>query len=405
MSERENDVVVVGAGLVGRALALALAKGGAVSVGIVEGGPARRRDDGRASAVAAGPRRMLEQLGIWARVEAESQPILDMVVTDGEAEDVVRPVFLTFDGRLESGEPFAHMVPNAALEAALAEALDAAGVETLYESRLSTIMFGASAATVRLESGETIRARLVVGADGVRSPTRTAAGIGTVGWTYDQKGLVATITHSEPHAGRAEEHFLPSGPFALLPLKGNRSSLVWTERTRAAERLLALSAQELQTELARRVPPHYGEITELSPVAAYPLALTLARDYARPRVALAGDAAHSIHPLAGQGLNLGLKDVAALAEVVTETARLGLDIGALDALARYQRWRRFDAVQYAAVTDGLNRLFGTRAGPVRFIRDVGLGFVDRLPRLKQAFIGEAAGLAGSPPRLLSGEPL
>jgi 2-octaprenyl-6-methoxyphenol hydroxylase len=256
---------------------------------------------------------------------------------------------------------------------------------------------------IRLASGGVRKAKLLVAADGVRSKLRELAGIGTVRWEYDQSGIVTTIAHERPHEGRAEEHFLPSGPFAILPLTGNRSSLVWTERRDDAERLVKGDDFTFELELERRFGHHLGKLELAGPRHAFPLGLTLARSFVQPRLALAGDAAHGIHPIAGQGLNLGFKDVAALAEVLVEARRLGEDIGALDVLERYERWRRFDTFRMGVVTDVLNRLFSNDMDVVRAVRDVGLGLVDRMPSLKRFFIRQAAGLEGPSPRLLVGE--
>jgi len=248
----------------------------------------------------------------------------------------------------------------------------------------------------------------VVAADGVNSRIREMAGIRTVRWDYGQSGIVCTVIHERPHNGRAEEHFLPAGPFAILPLKPdaegrNRSSIVWSERTADAERLVASDPLVFETELELRFGLKLGNLRVEGKPRAWPLGLTLARDFVKPRLALAGDAAHGIHPIAGQGLNLGFRDVAALAETIVEADRLGQDIGAVDVLERYQQWRRFDTVQMGITTDVLNRLFSNDFAPLRAIRDLGLGIVDRMPRLKDYFIKQAAGLSANTPRLLRGE--
>jgi 2-octaprenyl-6-methoxyphenol hydroxylase len=267
--------------------------------------------------------------------------------SDSSLDAAVRPVFLTFDGALTTGEPFAHMVPNSAMVGALLTASRAAGVELLMPDRVAGFDISDTAATVRLASGRTLTAGLLVAADGVRSRLRDLAGIGTVKWDYGQSGIVTTLAHERPHGGRAEEHFLPSGPFAILPLtddaKGrHRSSLVWSEKTATADRLVGGDDFTFGLELERRFGRHLGRLEVLSKPKAFPLGLTLARDFVRTRFALVGDAAHGIHPIAGQGLNMGFRDVAALAEVIVEARRLGLDPGRIDILERYQRWRRFD---------------------------------------------------------------
>jgi 2-octaprenyl-6-methoxyphenol hydroxylase len=248
-----------------------------------------------------------------------------------------------------------------------------------------------------------LSARLLVGADGGKSQIREQAGIATHGWSYDQSAIVTTVAHERPHNGRAEEHFLPSGPFAILPLTGNRVSIVWTETTREAERMVALPDDAFHDELEKRFGLHLGDLKVVGPRRAFPLGLFTARSFIGERLALIGDAAHIIHPIAGQGLNMGLRDVAALAEAVADAARLGLDIGAADVLERYQRWRRFDTMTMGVATDGLNKLFSNHSDVLRLARDVGLGMVERLPALKRVFIREAAGFTGDVPKLLKGE--
>jgi len=403
MSDRKGDVVIAGGGPVGLTLAAALVQAApGLGVTLVDDRPPGTRDDGRASAISAAGKLMFEQLGVWSRVADSAQPVHDMIVTDSRVRDVVRPIFLTFDGTLDDGEPFAHMVPNAVLVPALLAAAEAGGATVLAPETVSAFVMGDGAIEVRLGGGS-IQAGLLVAADGVRSRLRDLAGIRTLQWDYGQVGLVATVAHERPHNGRAEEHFLPSGPFATLPLQGNRSSLVWTETKADADRLMAADDATFAGELARRFGHHLGALAVEGKRHAYPLSLRLARDFVRPRFALVGDAAHSIHPLAGQGLNLGLRDVAALAETIVEARRLGLDIGALDILERYQAWRRFDTLEMGAITDGLNRLFSNDSRILRGIRDIGLGLVDRVPFLKRAMISQAAGLDPGAPRLLRGE--
>jgi 2-octaprenyl-6-methoxyphenol hydroxylase len=324
-----------------------------------------------------------------------------MEINDSRTGDAVRPVFLTFDGRIGEDEPFAHMVPNGVLAAALSTAAREAGVDFATDT-VESFEGEEPRIRLRLGSGGETAATLLVAADGMRSRLRGQAGIRTVEWRYPQTAIVVNVGHERPHEGTAIEHFLPSGPFAVLPLKGNRSSLVWTERAEHAGKLVA-DDFVFQTELERRFGHRLGAIKVEAPPQTYPLGLMLARDYVRPRFALLGDAAHGIHPIAGQGLNLGLRDAAALAEVVVEAHRLGLDFGMVDVLRRYERWRRFDTWQMGVTTDLLNRLFSNDWRLVRAVRDVGLGMVDRLPALKRAFIGEAAGFGGEVPKLLRGE--
>jgi 2-octaprenyl-6-methoxyphenol hydroxylase len=247
--------------------------------------------------------------------------------------------------------------------------------------------------------------RLLVAADGAKSRIRERAGIAVHGWAYGQSAIITTVEHERDHHGRAEEHFLPSGPFATLPLTGRRSSIVWTETAQEAERILSLPDGEFHHELERRFGLRLGDIAVVGARHALPLGLWVARAFVKERLALVGDAAHVIHPIAGQGLNMGLKDAAALAEVITDAARVGLDPGSLATLERYERWRRFDTMSMGLATDLLNRLFSNESGVLRLVRDVGLGLVDRAPALKQFFIREAAGLVGDVPRLLRGEAL
>ncbi|MDP3257060.1 ubiquinone biosynthesis hydroxylase [Bosea sp. (in: a-proteobacteria)] len=412
MGPRES-ILIAGGGIAGLTLALALKRALGAGFSVIVADPAfvarQARPDTRAYAVAAAAQAMLQALGIWDKIADGAQAMTEMVVSDSRSGDAIRPVFLTFDGEVEPGQPFAHMVGSGALIEALTAACREAGVDLRGEG-VARFDSGESGVSVVLGGGEVLRARLLVAADGARSKLREQAGIGWVGWGYGQSGLVATIGHERPHGGRAVEHFLPSGPFAILPLSdggrlGHRSSMVWTERSENVPALLSLDEEGMLAEIERRFGLELGEIALESPVSAHPLGFGVARRFVGERLALLGDAAHLIHPIAGQGLNLGLKDVAALAEVIVDAARLGLDPGAADVLEGYERARRFDTVAMGAVTDGLNRLFSNDATPLRLARDLGLGLVDRLPGLKRFFIREAAGVAGAPPRLLRGEAL
>ncbi len=375
----QRSIIIGGGAFAGLALAQALRQGLGGDIPIIVADPAlasRPSRDPRATAIVAACRRLFEALEVWDQVAAQAQPILDMVVTDSRLRDATRPVFLTFAGDVEPGEPFAHMVENRHLIDALVKRAEAEGVDLL-----------------------------LVAADGARSKLRERAGIATHGWEYDQSGIVVTVGHERDHQGRAEEHFLPAGPFAILPLKGNRSSLVWTESRKEASRIVALSDDEFHGELEQRFGLHLGEIKALDKPRAFPLGYFVARSFIGERLALVGDAAHVIHPIAGQGLNMGLKDVAALAEVIVDAARLGMDLGQADVLDRYQRWRRFDTMAMGLATNSLNLLFSNESTLLRAVRDIGLGLVDRAPPLKSIFIRQAAGLAGEVPRLLKGEAL
>ena len=384
----KTDILIAGGGFAGLALATALRQGsdGALSVALVD--PAMDRASGapRASAIAAAPRRLFEAIGVWPAIADGAQPILDMVVTDSRLDHAMRPTFLTFDGEIAPGEPFAHMIENGPMIAALLGKAREQGVD-LRPVAVTQFQHDPARVTAQLSDGTSLSARLLVAADGARSVIREQAGIAVHGWDYDQAGIVTTIAHERDHNGRAEEHFLPAGPFAILPLKGNRSSIVWTESKADAARIVALSDAEFLAELEQRFGLH------------------VARSFIAERIALIGDAAHVIHPIAGQGLNMGLRDAAALAEAVIDSARLGIDVGAVSVLERYQRWRRFDTMAMGIATDGLNRLFSNNSDVLRLVRDMGLGLVDRMPNLKEFFIREAAGLTGDVPKLLKGEAL
>jgi 2-octaprenyl-6-methoxyphenol hydroxylase len=415
MPGREDhiDVLIAGGGFAGLTLAIALrqALGSGFSVALADPTLGRSHaDDERASAIVTSVRRLFETLGVWQALAGEAQPILDMAVTDSRLDDAVRPTFLTFGGEVEPGEPFAHMIENRFLIGALETKARDLGVDlragAVKDFSYSPVEGGsAHQMEVALANGSAVAARLLVAADGARSSIRERAGIAVHGWNYGQSAIVINVGHERSHNGRAVEHFLPAGPFAILPLKGNRSSIVWTETTEEAKRLAALPDDAFHAELERRFKLHLGDITAVSARRVHPLGFFVARSFTAERIALLGDAAHVIHPIAGQGLNMGLKDVAALAEVIVDAARLGLDPGAASTLERYQRWRRFDTMTMGLATDGLNRLFSNRSDVLRVVRDVGLGLVDRVPNLKHLFIREAAGLVGEVPKLLRGQSL
>jgi 2-octaprenyl-6-methoxyphenol hydroxylase len=402
-----RSIVIGGGAFAGLALALALRQGLGPDVPVIVADPAlatRPSRDPRATAIVAACRRLFQTLGTWEPVAPHAQPIMDMTVTDSRLDDAVRPTFLTFAGDVAPGEPFAHMVENHRLIDALTARAEAEGIDlrpttvTRFDNRPGSI-------DVTLGDGSVIEASLLVAADGAKSRLRERAGIPTHGWDYDQTGIVVTVGHERDHNGRAEEHFLPAGPFAILPLTGKRSSLVWTESRAEAARLVALDELDFHEELERRFGLHLGDIKALDRPKSFPLGYFVARSFIAERLALVGDSAHVIHPIAGQGLNLGLKDVAALAEVVVDAARLGIDPGQADVLQRYQQWRRFDTMAMGVATNSLNMLFSNQSTILRGIRDLGLGLVDRLPPLKNAFIRQAAGLGGEMPKLLKGEAL
>jgi 2-octaprenyl-6-methoxyphenol hydroxylase len=404
LEPNQCDVLIVGGGLVGLTLAAALGCAG-LTVRVIDRTPVKATTDaafdGRASAIAAGSREVLEGIGAWSAMAQEAGPILEIRVTDGAS-----PLFLHYDHREIASGPLGYIVENRHTRRALLDrvaALD--GVRILGGRSVETIDRGALVAEARLDDGARLKARLIVAADGRDSPIRQGAGIGVTAWNYDQTGIVCTVAHARPHRGIAQEHFLPPGPFAILPMTGNRSSIVWTERTDLAPRLMALDDAAFMAELARRFGDYLGELSVIGPRFSYPLALAHAERYIDNRLALIGDAAHGMHPIAGQGFNIGVRDVAALAEVVIDAIRLGLDPGATTVLERYQRWRRFDNSVMLAVTDGLNRLFSNEIAPVRLARDAGLAVVDRLPALKRVFMRHAMGQVGELPRLVQGRPL
>lgn len=404
-------IAVAGAGIVGLALALALKRGLGAGIEILVCDPAleRRRPDGRAFAISAGARRMLVALGVWGGIERHGQAVHEMVITDSRLADPVRPVFLTFSGEAEPSEPYATMMPAEPLAAALRAACEACGVAFRAEG-VARAEPSARIQRLALVGGEAVAVSLLVACDGARSRLREEAGIGWVSWRYPQSGIAATVGHERDHRGRAFEHFLPAGPFATLPLppggaSGYRSSIVWTEEESRAAALQALAPESLQGEIGRRFGFVLGAVALESGLHVHPLRFGLARRFAAQRMALMGDAAHEIHPLAGQGLNLGLADAAALAEEVADAVRLGLDPGAAAVLDAYERRRRADTVTMALATDGLNRLFSTDSMPTRLLRDLGLRLVDRRPALKDLFVARAAGIGAGDARLLRGEAL
>jgi 2-octaprenyl-6-methoxyphenol hydroxylase len=401
------DVLIAGGGLVGLPLGLALAKGG-LRVVVADAAPISRvlepRFDGRVSALAYASVRMLAALGVWDHLGPHAQPIHEILVSDGAIGRAPSPFSLHFDAQEIGTDALGQIAENRHIRRALYEAVAATpNLELVAPNAVKAVAIEGTHATATLADGRTLTATLAIAADGRASPLRERAGIGKVSWAYPQTGIVATVAHEKPHNGVAYEHFLPSGPFAILPLPGNRSSLVWTEAKARTPRLLALDEGDFHAELMRRFGDHLGTVAVEGPRWSYPLSFHLARDFVRPRFALVGDAAHGIHPIAGQGLNLGLKDVAALAEVLLDGARLGLDIGALDILKRYERWRRFDSFALAASTDVLNRLFSNDIAPVRALRDLGLGVVDAIGPARRFFMRHAGGDVGKLPRLLQGK--
>jgi len=414
-NRERTDILIAGASFAGLALARALisAFGKDIRVTIVDRATRKEttRPDARAFALSAGARRMLDTLGVWQSVAASAEPVTDIEITDSSLEAGVRPVLLHYDNRLEAGdertaEPATHIVPAHELETALWSSVASdPSLTILAPAEIATFADADSTSTVTLADGREIATSLLVGAEGRRSPSRDGARIGTVGWRYGQTALVTTIAHDRPHGGRAIQHFLPAGPFAILPLPGNRSCLTWTEDADEAKRIIALDDAGFAAEIETRVAGRLGAIEVVGPRQTWPLEMHLARTYVAPRFALVGDAAHGVHPIAGQGANLAFRDAAALSEVIADAMRIGLDPGSMQVLSRYQTWRRFDSFASAATFDGLNKLFSNDNTFVRAARDFGLGVVERLPAVKRALVSEAAGLTGDLPRLFKSERL
>ena len=412
----DADVIIAGAGLTGATLGLAVASAGLKPI-LVDPQPFDAQVaptfDGRASAIAFSSFRQWRALGLGASLEPHVQRIEQILVTDGRGAGAAAPrpgpAYLRFDaseiaGRTE-GEPLGYMIENRRSRAALAEAVTRAALTVLAPASVAKVEFGPALAEVTLADGRVLRAPLVIGAEGRGSVTRDAAGIDVQGWSYGQSGVVATVHLEHDHQGVAHEYFLPSGPFAILPLTEQRASLVWTEPTRRGEALRGARDAVFHAHLRRRFGEFLGHVEAKGPRFVYPLSMQLSAQLVAPRLALLGDAAHAIHPLAGQGLNLGLKDAAALAQVLAEAMRLGEDIGSLPVLERYARWRRLDNVAVSLACDGFNRLFSNDNPLLRAGRDAGMALVNRLGPARRFFMQEAGGALGDLPRLLRGEAL
>jgi len=404
------DTIIVGGGLAGGLCALALAHEG-LDVALIDAqAPERFREesfDSRTTALAYASARVFRRLGLWPAIADHAEPIRDILVTDGRAPSPTRrsaasAFHLHFDsGELETGEPLGFIVENRALRAAIYDRIAAAPRIRLFApARAGAPDFSGGAARLSLADGTALEAALIIAADGKASPLRAAAGIRVNSWRYAQTAIVTTVAHERPHEGVAQELFLPAGPFAILPLTDNRSSIVWTERREAAPAFLALDDAAFLAELSRRFGDYLGRLSLAGPRFGYPLAFHLAQSFAAPRLALIGDAAHAIHPIAGQGYNLGVKDIAALAETLGDAAGLGLDIGSMATLERYQRWRRFDSATLAFGTDALNRLFSNDWGPLRLARDLGMGAVNAVGPLRSFFMRQAGADVGRLPALM-----
>ncbi|WP_299966544.1 FAD-dependent monooxygenase [uncultured Roseobacter sp.] len=403
------DIIIVGGGLNGPTLALALASAGQ-RVTLIDALPLGTRTDagfdGRSYALALTSARLMEALGLWETLSETAQPMLDIKVSDGRAGEGPAPFFMHFDhAEIEEG-PMGYMVEDRHIRPTLLAALnDTPEIHQIHGDAVVAQQVDAGGVEVTLASGKTLQGQLLVGCDGRGSGTAERAGIHRIGWTYAQTALVCAVGHEHHHNGVAHQFFMPPGPLAILPLTGNRASIVWSETTENARAINALPDAEYIDVLRPRFGSFLGEIELLGARYTYPLSLSLASALVAPRVALVGDAAHGIHPIAGQGLNAGLRDVAALAEVVADAARRGEAIGAAPVLSRYQTWRRFDNTALALATDSFNRLFSNDNSVLRGLRDVGMGLINHWPGARRSFIREAAGLNGDLPRLLRGLPV
>ena len=405
----DHDIAIIGGGLNGPALALALSRAG-LRVAVIDAQPAQTFEnaafDGRAYALALTSVRLLEGIGIWPDIADDAQPMLEIKVTDGRAGTGPSPMFMHFDhAEIEEG-PMGQMVEDRHLRRALLKAAAAdPAITMMNDTRVTGQTVAPTGITLTLEGGKTLRARLAVGADGRASGTAERAGIKRVAWSYGQTALVCVVDHEKPHHGIAHQFFMPPGPLAILPLTGNRSLIVWSEASANAAAINALPDAQYLEVLRPRFGSFLGELSLTGPRYSYPLGLSLAHSMTAPRVALLGDAAHGVHPIAGQGLNAGLRDVAALAEVIADAVRRGEDPGNDAVLARYQEWRRFDNASLALATDSFNRLFSNDNALLRLARDMGMAAINALPGLRRTFIREAAGLTGDLPRLMRGKPL
>ncbi len=404
----DADIIIVGGGLNGPCLALALADAGLSSI-VIDALPEPERAsdvfDGRSYALALASTRLLEAIGIWEDLASKSQPILEIKASDGRAGEGASPFFLHFDhAEIEEG-PMGYMLEDRHLRQALLAEIAASDRITHMPGTRVVGQSTDGPASVTLADGRVLTAQLLVGADGRNSETAARAGIGREGWDYGQTALVSCLTHELPHHGIAHQFFMPAGPLAILPLPGNRSSIVWSESHARAAEIEAMDDAGYLEALRPAFGDFLGDIHLEGARFAYPLALTVAERFVDQRLALIGDAAHGVHPIAGQGLNLGLRDIGALAEVLVDAKRRGEDIAAINVLERYQQWRRFDTAALAAATDFVNKLFSNDNPLLRLGRDLGMGAISAAPSLRRSFIREAAGLTGDVPRLLQGRPL
>ncbi|SKA00157.1 2-octaprenyl-6-methoxyphenol hydroxylase [Enhydrobacter aerosaccus] len=419
MDSERFDLAIVGAGLNGSLLALAAGQAG-LKIALIDRLPLKSMTeagfDGRTMAISYTSQRLFKALGVWDDVANVAEPILDIRISDAGHDGQASPLFLHFDHR-EAGvddnpdAPMGWIVENRFLRAAMLRRLiDCANVELIAPDDAVETKRDADKVEISLKSGRVITARLVASAEGRFGTMREEAGIGARSWSYNQTAIVLVARHERPHRGIAQEKFLPGGPFAILPMCDSEtgehlSSIVWTERTAIAKRLLELDAARFQAEFARRFGDFLGKVDTIGPRWWYPLHLVHAERYIEQRLVLVGDAAHGMHPIAGQGYNLGIRDIAALVEVLVDAKRLGLDVGSADTLERYAQWRRADNFAMIAATDLLNRLFSNDIKPLRLARDLGLGAVNRIPPLRRFFIRHAMGMVGDLPKLIRGERL
>jgi len=398
----KTDITIIGGGLAGMTAAIGLADNGfdvALIDRIPKGSLTDVSYDGRASALAYASCQMLEALGIWDHMAPYAQPILEIRVSDGPSL-----LHLHFDHETLGEGPLGQMVENRHTRLALfARMEEMDNIHFLAPETVTDISRHNTSAEVMLESGKHIQSKLLLGIDGRDSMVRGHADIPVSTLPYKQHGIVCSIEHEFSHCGIAHERFLPSGPFAILPLTGNRSSLVWTEKSHLVDTIMDLSDRAFTAEVTRRIGNFLGDIKVVGGRWAYPLSLQYAARYIDERLALIGDAAHSIHPISGQGLNLGLKDVAALIEVLVNARSVGLDIGALNVLENYERWRTTDNASVYAITDLFNRLFSNDIEPIKLARDVGMAGVNKVTPLKNFFMSHARGTVGELPKLLKGE--
>ncbi|WP_417782906.1 UbiH/UbiF/VisC/COQ6 family ubiquinone biosynthesis hydroxylase [Terasakiella pusilla] len=395
----ETDVLIVGGGLVGGLAACALAHGG-VNVIVVDADDPetllKAEYDGRCSAIARSVHNAFVSLGLWDHMKDEAGVIEEIRVTDGKS-----PLFLHFDSLDLTGVPFGYMLENRTIRKTLLKVLpEMAHATYLAPKRMISLDRTASEVTADLDDGTTIKAKLVIGADGRGSWVRRSANIDITKWSYDQTAIVCTVETEKSHQNVAQEHFRSTGPFAILPMPGNRSNIVWTESSRNAPVLVGLNDEDFHAELSERFGDYLGAIKVVGPRWSYPLTLQYAKRSIDQRLALIGDASHGMHPVAGQGFNMGARDACALAELIIETKKLGLDVGAGRVLEDYDKWRHFDNHLMLASTDAIVKLFSNNIGPVRFARDVGLAVVDKLPFAKKFFTKSAMGLVGELPEIM-----